>query len=134
MFEAEIAQSSLDTESENLVRHYADRRYVILDSVMDNFEAAATDIIDGLEVAKRKQNNPQVATWYQDRIQDAWVFQETVKKLALAPKVLSLLRLLYRREPIPFQTLNFWRGTEQTTHSDTIHFNSFPSDLCAGSG
>lgn len=132
LFEAEIDPSSLDTESENLVRHYADRGYVILDSVMDNFEAAATEILDGLEVAKRKQNNPQVATWYQDRIQDAWVFQETVKNLALAPKILSILRLLYRREPIPFQTLNFWRGTQQKTHSDTMHFNSFPQRFMCG--
>jgi len=40
--------------------------------------------------------------------------------------------MLYGREPIPFQTLNFATGTEQATHSDTIHFHCDPSEfMCA---
>jgi ectoine hydroxylase-related dioxygenase (phytanoyl-CoA dioxygenase family) len=37
-----------------------------------------------------------------------------------------LLAKLYGRDAIPFQTLNFPIGTQQLTHSDTIHFNSVP--------
>ncbi|HEV2738394.1 MAG TPA: phytanoyl-CoA dioxygenase family protein, partial [Candidatus Elarobacter sp.] len=32
----------------------------------------------------------------------------------------------------PFQTLNFLSGTEQRTHSDTIHFSSLPSGFMCG--
>ena len=42
------------------------------------------------------------------------------------------LRKLYEREAFPFQTLNFNRGTQQATHSDTIHFDSRPTGLMCG--
>jgi ectoine hydroxylase-related dioxygenase (phytanoyl-CoA dioxygenase family) len=46
--------------------------------------------------------------------------------------VLALLRDLYGREPLPFQTLNFRVGTEQAAHSDTLHFNSKPPGFMCG--
>lgn len=66
------------------------------------------------------------------RIQDAWTFNDYVKWVAKSYKVMDKLRLLYRREPIPFQTLNFPVGTEQPTHSDMIHFNSIPARFLCG--
>jgi hypothetical protein len=52
--------------------------------------------------------------------------------LALSPLVHALLTELYGRTPLPFQTLNFLRGTEQSVHSDTIHFNSMPAGFMCG--
>src|ERR1700737_2924370 len=49
-----------------------------------------------------------------------------------APAVLSLLRTLSRREPVPMQTLNFGRGTEQNAHSDAMHFSSVPVGFMCG--
>jgi len=66
------------------------------------------------------------------RIQDAWKIDADVKAIALAPRVLALLRDLYGREPRPFQTLNFRVGSEQKTHSDTVHFNSKPAGFMCG--
>jgi ectoine hydroxylase-related dioxygenase (phytanoyl-CoA dioxygenase family) len=66
------------------------------------------------------------------RIQDAWKFNEQVKKVAVSEAVLNKLRILYQREPIPFQTLNFPVGTQQATHSDMIHFNSIPQRFMCG--
>ena len=40
--------------------------------------------------------------------------------------------MLYDREVVPFQTLNFLRGTQQMAHSDTIHFSSLPAKFMAG--
>src|SRR5688572_24069511 len=40
------------------------------------------------------------------RVQDAWVMSPSVKAIALAPKVMELLRAAYGREPLPFQTIN----------------------------
>ena len=66
------------------------------------------------------------------RVQDAWTTDETVRAIATHPAVLAVLRMLYGREPVPFQTLNFLTGTEQRTHSDTIHFSSLPSGFMCG--
>ncbi len=66
------------------------------------------------------------------RVQDAWAFDPGVRAIATHPAVLATLRLLYGREPYPFQTLNFLNGTEQRTHSDTIHFSSKPYGFMCG--
>jgi hypothetical protein len=66
------------------------------------------------------------------RVQDAWEDDAAVRAIAAHPAVLAVLRMLYGREPVPFQTLNFLTGTEQRTHSDVIHFSSLPSGFMCG--
>lgn len=66
------------------------------------------------------------------RIQDGWRKDAAIGALAVYPSVLEHLAKLYGRRPIPFQTLNFDVGTEQATHSDTIHFNSTPARYMCG--
>ncbi|MGQ0620769.1 MAG: phytanoyl-CoA dioxygenase family protein [Panacagrimonas sp.] len=67
-----------------------------------------------------------------NRIQDAWKISAAVREIALAPVVHAALESLYGRRPLPFQTLNFLRGTEQRVHADTIHFNSEPRGFMCG--
>ena len=62
------------------------------------------------------------------RLLDAWKFNPAVKKIATFPTVLELLKQLYGKNPLPFQTLNFPIGTEQNVHSDLIHFDCWPND------
>jgi len=67
-----------------------------------------------------------------NRRQDAWRSSPAVKQLALYPQILAYLQFLYRRKPVPFQTLNFQRGTEQSMHSDAMHFASVPERFMCG--
>jgi ectoine hydroxylase-related dioxygenase (phytanoyl-CoA dioxygenase family) len=46
--------------------------------------------------------------------------------IVLNKKVLDTLKFLYKRNPLPFQTINFVGGAQQPLHSDTIHFSSIP--------
>ncbi|MGJ8688470.1 MAG: phytanoyl-CoA dioxygenase family protein [Gammaproteobacteria bacterium] len=66
------------------------------------------------------------------RAQDEWRNTPEVKALACNKFVIEKLKKLYGREPIPFQTLNFPIGTHQNTHSDTVHFHSFPQRWMCG--
>lgn len=66
------------------------------------------------------------------RKQDAWKDSPAVRDLALDAFVMEKLAMLYGRKPFAFQTLNFPVGTQQLTHSDTIHFCSDPADYMAG--
>lgn len=66
------------------------------------------------------------------RIQDAWAFNESVRRIAANAEVLALLSRLYGREAFPFQTLNFPVGTQQATHSDSTHFSSVPERFMCG--
>lgn len=68
------------------------------------------------------------------RFQDAWLHQglDQVRQLACHPEILAALRLLYGRDPFPFQTLNFPNGTAQHFHSDAVHFHSLPHGFMCG--
>ena len=66
------------------------------------------------------------------RVQDAWTVSESIRAIAEAPTVLAMLEDLYRRRPIPWQTLNFRIGSEQAAHSDAMYFNSDPAGFMCG--
>ena len=66
------------------------------------------------------------------RVQDAWLKSDAARALAIHPRILDLLRVAYGREPFPFQTLNFQKGTQQEVHSDAIHFHSEPERFMCG--
>jgi len=130
-FERELAAADLSPEDKAFVKFYAEKGYAIIDPEIDDavIEGAKTELADWHDAYFKK--NQQIHT-SPHRIQDAWQFSESVKKIVLAPAVLKKLELLYRRRPIPFQTLNFDRGTQQCTHSDMIHFSSIPERFMCG--
>jgi ectoine hydroxylase-related dioxygenase (phytanoyl-CoA dioxygenase family) len=66
------------------------------------------------------------------RIQDLWEKSEPVKQMAAHPEIIKTLEMLYDREVIPFQTLNFKVGSQQKAHSDTMHFSSLPARYMCG--
>ncbi|PWJ60463.1 phytanoyl-CoA dioxygenase PhyH [Dyadobacter jejuensis] len=121
-FEAELSRANLDDKTREMIRFYSENGYLIIDPELD------VDLLDrAVEELK-----PIFASRNTNRIQDAWKDYDAVKKIATAPRVLEILSLLYQRRPIPFQTLNFSTGSQQRTHSDSIHFNSVPERFLAG--
>jgi ectoine hydroxylase-related dioxygenase (phytanoyl-CoA dioxygenase family) len=72
------------------------------------------------------------AAHYPHRVQDAWRFSESVRRLANLPLILTTLKAFYARDPFCFQTLNFHKGSRQAVHSDAMHFNSLPKSYMCG--
>jgi hypothetical protein len=66
------------------------------------------------------------------RLQNAWRYDAHVKAIAGNAQVLDLLRRLYGRPAAPFQTLNFPVGTQQHTHTDSVHFSCNPERFMCG--
>ena len=66
------------------------------------------------------------------RVQDAWQFDQDVREIAANEAVAELLGKLYGRRAFPFQTLNFPVGTQQAPHSDSVHFSSLPERFMCG--
>jgi hypothetical protein len=121
-FEKLLARRDLDEATRGMVRSFAADGFLTFDPEIPDFGAVAAEIIAAC--SKRRD--------YPERVADAWAEIEGVRRLALAPRVLSLLRTLFGRQPIPMQTLNFGRGTEQRAHSDSMHFCSFPTGFMCG--
>ena len=121
-WEAQLDCRPLTSPERELAVRYARDGYVIIDIVDPAFPEFAEQLRSSLE--------PELAK--RDRVHDVWRTQPAARQLAGLPEVTTLLRLLYDREPIPFQTLHFRRGTEQESHSDSLHFHSLPHRfLCA---
>ncbi|MDQ3279812.1 MAG: phytanoyl-CoA dioxygenase family protein [Acidobacteriota bacterium] len=127
-FASSLATCGLDEETRKQVEFFAEHGYVIIDPQIPDatIEAVNTELAPFFV--------PQAEPFYSDetRVQDAWTFNPHVREIAIAPRVLDILRVLYRREPIPFQTLNFRVGSQQRTHSDIIHFDSIPYGFMCG--
>jgi hypothetical protein len=66
------------------------------------------------------------------RVQDAWNAHADVQAIASNTSVLEMLTLLYGRQAFPFQTLNFPVGTQQSLHTDSVHFSSVPERFMCG--
>lgn len=105
------------------LREFAARGYLVLDLNLPEFDALAARIIADLA--------PRYPATLR-RQEEAWYHSDAVRSLATCTPVLELLRSLYQREPIPFQTLNFDRGSEQPAHSDTVHFHCAPRHFMCG--
>jgi ectoine hydroxylase-related dioxygenase (phytanoyl-CoA dioxygenase family) len=123
-WEAEAARRGLSARERALVDTYRREGFAVVEDarILDELD------VDGIwaRLAAR------FAADGSGRVQDAWEYDPAVRAIASHPAVLDVLRLLYGREPYPFQTLNFLNGTEQRTHSDTIHFSSLPSGFMCG--
>jgi hypothetical protein len=66
------------------------------------------------------------------RYQDGWKAIKEIRQIAANKLILSILRKLYGRSPFPFQTLNFPVGTQQSFHSDALHFHCYPHGFMCG--
>src|SRR5437764_4461583 len=124
--ELEARRSSLSEEQQELARRFHNDGYLALR------QAIPHELCDRL----RREVEPLLAeerAVEERRVQDAWARgAEASRELAMFPPMLDLLRALYEREPIPFQTLDFKVGTEQHAHADAVHFSCIPPRYMCG--
>jgi len=90
-------------------------------------------IDDAISDCKGKYTNGVGRLNEERRIQDAWKFSNSVKKIACSEYVLKFLTELVPAATFyPFQTLNFEIGSEQPVHSDSVHFSTIPFGQMVG--
>lgn len=122
-FEELLEASEYDAQTKEKIRFFSENGYLIINPEIPQFNTYAADIISSLKPIQSKMGS---------RVQDGWNHCETIRTLASNQTILKWLQILFQRNPIPFQTLNFCKGTEQRTHSDLIHFSSVPQKFMAG--
>src|SRR5262249_15376852 len=55
------------------------------------------------------------------KLLDFYRFSATARKAIAAPKVLAFLTAIFGSKPKAFQSLTFWKGSEQSIHKDTAY-------------
>lgn len=122
--EAYLAEGDLDVETTAFVRSMAAHGYALIDLGDDARALCDRAVADTEPYFER---HPSA-----NRIQDAWQRSAAVRQLATWPTIGRLLKAAYGRQGVPFQTLNFRRGTQQPLHPDSIHFHSVPERFMCG--
>ena len=125
-----LNSKNLNEEDKKIAIEYNENGFVVIpnfftDSLIEDVKADVNNKGFNLDFEIKTFRN-------EVRIQDLWMYSDSVKKISSDPKILEILEMLYGREAIPFQTLNFRVGTQQRAHSDTIHFSSIPSKFMCG--
>jgi ectoine hydroxylase len=93
--------------------------------VIKNFlSATASDEINNEieELLKHKK----VQMLPNGKIMFAFKHSELLKKRITDNRILSLLEFIFKQPAIPFQTINFIKGSQQRAHSDSIHMTTYP--------
>lgn len=133
-FHAILKDKELTDDQKLLASKFNMQGYLVLDlELSDEFiNELKTDILNKLNVGQAK--NQEGGYHYSDspRVFEAWKFSKAVRQLALNQKVIDTLKMLYGKQPFPFQTINFLRGSNQPFHSDTLHFHTEPERWVVG--
>jgi ectoine hydroxylase-related dioxygenase (phytanoyl-CoA dioxygenase family) len=121
-----------DWSVEKLCLDFHKNGYVKIDLELD--ESFIQAVITDMYRLSKNGKTQEAGYHYSDgpRIFEGWRDSQNILKLALNEKVTEVLSILYGREPIPFQTINFIKGSNQPLHSDTIHFHTIPERWMAG--
>jgi ectoine hydroxylase-related dioxygenase (phytanoyl-CoA dioxygenase family) len=121
-----FAQRNQPVVTQGEVEQFHHDGFMVFDPQLpeDVIDRAVSDLLKHPDVVNDRHHG--------SRVFDGWKLSRSVRTIALAPRVLRLLKQLYGRKSRPFQTLNFPIGTEQKVHSDIIHFNSDPPTYMCG--
>jgi len=128
-FERIFMSENLSKETLRIAKDLNENGYAILNFPEPNLDNLIRNI-------KKDLNNhydwSEFKSGLNPRIADAWKISDSVRAIAINQAMMTLLENLYGRKPIPFQTLNFPVGTEQSIHTDAVHFHSIPERYMCG--
>ncbi len=125
--------SEMSLHEKSLCMRFVTEGYITIDLKLP--DQRLTDIIDDTRQLSQSDSVVQHNRFhYSDgpRIFEGWKSSLNIASLACNPVIINMLKLFYNKAPIPFQTINFLKGTNQPMHSDTIHFNTIPKGWMAG--
>lgn len=95
---------------------YAILRHFFDDKTTDQANAAIAGLLEEGKVKFR----------YGRKIMFAFKKAGVLRKMGEDPRLTALLAGLLGTRPVLFQSINFLQGSEQHTHSDSIHMTTFP--------
>jgi phytanoyl-CoA hydroxylase len=111
----------VSAESKESLLRYNDHGYSIINNYLspEQVDAINADIQSLLAKGKIKQG-------YGGKIMFAIHSSEILNKTGNDEKLNELLSALLNGKSILFQSINFLKGSEQDTHSDSIHMTTYP--------
>jgi ectoine hydroxylase-related dioxygenase (phytanoyl-CoA dioxygenase family) len=112
---------SADEQTKQSILGFKENGYIVLKNYLS--EDKVDEINSEIEKAL---NEKRVKFKYRNKIMFAIDKLNVLKQVGLDHKLTSFLSALMKGEAILFQSINFLSGSEQKTHSDSIHMTTYP--------
>ncbi|MFN8417487.1 MAG: phytanoyl-CoA dioxygenase family protein [Cytophagaceae bacterium] len=120
--EADTKLSSFAPATQETLKNWPLNGYAILSQCLspeevDKINSTITNLVETNKVHFR---------YNQRKIMFAMHHSEYINAIAHDTRITSVMEYILQMPVVPFQTINFMRGSEQKAHSDSIHMTTFP--------
>ena len=113
--------SHFSAEVKEQIINWSENGFMTLPSFFDN------DIVDSINnEIDRITSKHLIRPSHDSRLAFANKISTVIKNVTYTPQLISILNFLLGKEVVPFQTLNFTKGSNQRAHSDSIHMTTYP--------
>lgn len=113
--------ASLPPNVQEQVLNWSENGYILLEGFLKEEEIDAIN-----NEMDRITEQRLIAPTHDNKYPFANRISPVIKNITRHPELLQLLNLLLGKEVVPFQTLNFIKGSNQRAHSDSIHMTTYP--------
>ncbi len=115
--------SNLSDEQQAAVKHFIQHGYLVLkgffkEEAIDQLNAEMDNMLKEQELKFNYSGRKILDAFRYSKVADEAFFRNQ--------ELLRLLNFILGKKVIPFQTLNFIKGSEQSAHSDSIHMCTHP--------
>ena len=116
------AFQTLAPETQNALLGWSENGFAVLPGFFTE------DEINGIEKELQKVIENKKGYWrHRDKkLMFAIHHSNKLRKTITEKPLLDILSLLLGRKALLFQSINFWKGSEQPAHSDSIHMTTYP--------
>ena len=129
-----LKASSLSEEDKAACIKFHEDGYLVLDLDLseETIEGVKKDVLQKVNAKEVKVQADGYHYSDSPRVFEGWKFSQHILDVALNIQVMRTLDMLYGKAPVPFQTINFIKGTSQPLHSDSLHFYTKPEGWMVG--
>jgi len=113
--------NSLDEETKDSLLTWSKNGYAIIKGFFSEQEVNSYN-----EEIENLIENKKVKYRYGNKIMFAIHYSDILRNTGNNKKLLKILKLLMGKRIELFQSINFLKGSQQRTHSDSIHMTTFP--------
>jgi len=118
---ASTLYKSVDGESKKSILAFEENGFCVLRNYLSSQEVRViNNEVDKLLADKKVGFNSS------NKLMFTILHSSLIRSLGEEPKLKDFLRRLINGKPVLFQSINFLMGSEQRTHSDSIHMTTFP--------
>lgn len=113
--------AGFDEAAQQQILNWSDNGYIVLEKFFDD---ATVDAIN--KEVERIEQQHLIKLTHDNKLPFANRISSVIKNVTQTPALIQLLGFLLGKEAVPFQTLNFTKGSSQRAHSDSIHMTTYP--------